>query len=51
MQHKFKTESVYYGIFGVPDPIQVDVEAATRIVGELTANEPDTLMKLLDKSL
>ena len=42
MQHEFKMESVYYGIFGVSDPIQVDVETTTHTVGELTADESNS---------
>ena len=46
VQHEIRTVTVAYDIFGLPEPLELDVETETVIIGTCTADEQETLDKL-----
>ena len=44
---KFRTVTVAYDIFGLPEPLQLDVQMETITIGTCTADKQETLDKLL----
>ena len=47
VQHKIQTVTVAYDIFGLPEPLKLDVQMETVTIGTCTTDEQETLDKLL----
>ena len=46
-QHKIRTQTVAYDIFGLPEPLTVDLQVSTKKIGTCTSEETETLNRLL----
>ena len=46
-QHEIHTQTVAYDIFGLPEPLTVDLQVSTEIIGTCTLEETETLNQLL----
>ena len=46
-QHKIRTQTVAYDVFGLPEPLTVDLQVSTKIIGTCTSEETETLNQLL----
>ena len=46
-QHEIHTQTVAYDIFGLPEPLTVDLQVSTEIIGTCTSEETETLNQLL----
>ena len=46
-QHEIRTQTVAYNIFGLPEPLTVDLQVSTEIIGTCTSEETETLNQLL----
>ena len=46
-QHEIHTQTVAYNIFGLPEPLTVDLQVSTKIIGTCTSEETETLNQLL----
>ena len=47
VQHEIHTETVVYDVFGLPEPVKLDVHMVSIAIGTCTADESETLDKLL----
>ena len=47
VQHEIHTETVAYDVFCLPEPLKLDVQTETVTIGTCTADESETLDKLL----
>ena len=47
IQHEIHTETVAYDVFGLPEPVKLDMHTVSIAVGMCTADESETLDKLL----
>ena len=47
VQHEICTETVAYDVFGLPEPVKLDMHTVSITVGTCTANKLETLDKLL----
>ena len=46
-QHEICTQTVAYDVFGLPEPLTVDLQVSTEIIGTCTSEETETLNQLL----
>ena len=46
-QHEICTQTVAYDVFGLPEPLTVDLQVSTKIIGTCTSEETETLNQLL----
>ena len=46
-QHEIRTQTVAYDVFGLPEPLTVDLQVSTEIIGTCTSEETETLNQLL----
>ena len=46
-QHEIHTQTVAYDIFGLPEPLTVDLQVSTDKIGTCTSEETETLNRLL----
>ena len=46
-QHEIRTQTVAYDVFGLPEPLTVDLQVSTKIMGTCTSEETKTLNQLL----
>ena len=46
-QHEICTQTVAYYVFGLPEPLTVDLQVSTKIIGTCTSEETETLNQLL----
>ena len=46
-QHEIHTQTVAYDIFGLPEPLTVDLQVSTEKIGTCTSEETETLNRLL----
>ena len=47
VQHEIRIETVVYNVFGLPEPVKLDMHTVSIAVGMCTADESETLDKLL----
>ena len=47
VQHEICTETMAYDVFGLPEPVKLDMHTVSIAVGMCTADESETLDKLL----
>ena len=45
--HKIHTQTVAYDVFSLPEPLTVDLQVSTKIIGTCTSEETETLNQLL----